>query len=251
MSIVIFTGPTLSAADARGELDAEYRPPAAQGDVYRAAQMAPQIIGIIDGYFERVPAVWHKEILWAMSQGIHVFGSASMGALRAAELVDFGMEGVGAVFEMYRDGILEDDDEVAVVHTTDEFGFRAGSEAMVDIRRTLARATDDGVLSASTAAAIQSLAKSMFYPDRNYQLIVKRAAEQNLPRAELSAMVDWLPTGRASQKRADALLMLRVIRERVSNGLQPKQVNYAFENSWMWEQAKRSMVAPDGAGSAR
>src|SRR5260370_24883948 len=152
MSIVIFTGPTLSAADARGELAAEYRPPAAQGDIYRAAQTAPEIIGIVDGYFERVPAVWHKEILWAMSQGIHVFGSASMGALRAAELVDFGMEGVGAVFEMYRDGILEDDDEVAVVHTTDEFGFRAGSEAMVDIRPTLATATDDGVLSASPAA---------------------------------------------------------------------------------------------------
>ena len=70
-------------------------------------------IGIIDGYFENIPSVWHKEILWAMSQGIHVFGSASMGALRAAELAPFGMEGVGAIFEAYRDGWLEDDDEVA------------------------------------------------------------------------------------------------------------------------------------------
>lgn len=251
MTVVIFCGPSLASADVPRGLQVDVRPPAVRGDVLRAALSRPAAIALIDGYFHQVPAVWHKEILWAMSEGIHVFGAASMGALRAAELVDFGMEGVGAVFEMYRDGILEDDDEVAVVHTTDEFGFRAGSEAMVDIRRTLARATDDGVLSASTAAAIQSLAKSMFYPDRNYQLIVKRAAEQDLPRAELTAMVDWLPTGRASQKRADALLMLRVIRERVSNGLQPKQVNYAFENSWMWEQAKRSMVAPDGAGSAR
>src|SRR6266849_5260145 len=151
MSVVIFTGPTLTAADAHNELDAEYLPPAAQGDVYRAAKKGPEIIGIIDGYFERQPSVWHKEILWAMSQGIHVFGSASMGALRAAELVDFGMEGVGAIFEMYRDGVLEDDDEVAVVHGSDEFGFRAGSEAMVDIRCTLAKAVEGGVLSASTA----------------------------------------------------------------------------------------------------
>src|SRR5713226_10363052 len=145
MRAVIFTGPTLSAVDARMVLAADYRPPAAEGDVYRAARGRPQVIGIIDGYFERVPAVWHKEILWAMSQGIHVFGSASMGALRAAELADFGMEGVGAIFEMYRDGILEDDDEVAVAHGTDEFRFRAGSEAMVDIRCTLARAVEDRV----------------------------------------------------------------------------------------------------------
>jgi hypothetical protein len=242
MSVVIFTGPTLSSADARNELDAEYMPPAAQGDVYRAAQTAPKIIGIIDGYFERVPSVWHKEILWAMSHGIHVFGSASMGALRAAELADFGMEGVGAIFEMYRDGILEDDDDVAVVHGTDEFAFRAGSEAMVDIRCTLARAVEDRVVSASTAAAIQSLAKSMFYPDRNYHLIVKRASELELPGGELTALVEWLPTGRASQKRADALTMLRVIRERLAAGLEPNQVTYTFENSWMWEQAKRSML---------
>jgi hypothetical protein len=251
MSVVIFIGPTLSAADARKELDAEYMPPAAHGDVYRAAQTAPQIIGIIDGYFERLPSVWHKEILWAMSQGIHVFGSASMGALRAAELADFGMEGVGAIFEMYRDGILEDDDEVAVVHSTDEFGFRAGAEAMVDIRCTLARAVEDRVVSAATATAIQSLAKSMFYPDRNYQLIIKRAAEVELPRGELSALVEWLPTGRASQKRADALAMLRVIRERLATGLEPNHVTYAFENSWMWEQAKRSMLPPQGTDNTR
>ena len=50
-----------------------------------------------------------------MSQGIHVFGSASMGALRA-ELCPFGMVGVGRIFEAYRDGELEDDDEVAVIH---------------------------------------------------------------------------------------------------------------------------------------
>lgn len=36
--------------------------------------------------------------------------------LRAAELHSFGMEGVGRILESYRDGILTDDDEVALVH---------------------------------------------------------------------------------------------------------------------------------------
>jgi hypothetical protein len=239
MNVIVFTGPTLAADEARAVLDADYRPPAAQGDVYRAAVQRPQVIGIIDGYFERVPSVWHKEILWAMSRGIHVFGASSMGALRAAELAAFGMEGVGAIFESFRDGLLEDDDEVAVVHGPAEVGFRAGSDAMVDIRFTVARAVEAGVLSAAAGAVIECVAKEMFYPQRNYQAVTRRAVEAGLPQGEVGAFVDWLPEHRWSRKRADALAMLKTIRQRVENGLEAKQVTYSFENSSMWEQTWR------------
>ena len=84
MKSVVFLGPTLSVEDARRELDALYLPPVAQGDVYRIARQKPFAIGIVDGVFDRRPAVWHKEILWALAQGVHVLGAASMGALRAA-----------------------------------------------------------------------------------------------------------------------------------------------------------------------
>src|SRR5437764_4260886 len=140
VSTYVFAGPTISPAEGRGELDAVYLPPAAEGDVYRVTLTDPQAIGIIDGYFQSVPTVRHKEILWAMSRGIHVFGSASIGALRAAELAAFGMEGVGTIFELYRDGVLEDDDEVAIAHGPAEVGFPAGSEAMINIRQTLRKA---------------------------------------------------------------------------------------------------------------
>ena len=82
-----FRRPVLAAAAAPGRSGRSiWRPPARQGDVYRAALARPAIIGIIDGYFETMPTVWHKEILWAMAKGIHVYGAASIGALRAAEL---------------------------------------------------------------------------------------------------------------------------------------------------------------------
>ena len=177
MNCIVFTGPTLPAREAARQLDALYLPPVAQGDVYRAALRRPRAIGIIDGYFERVPAVWHKEILWAMAQGIHVFGSASMGALRAAELADFGMEGVGKVFEAYRDGVLEDDDEVALMHAPAEYGFRALSEPMVNIRFTLERAEAAGVVGAAARRALESAAKRLHYRERTYPAVLRRAAE--------------------------------------------------------------------------
>ncbi len=90
-----------------------------------------------------------------MAQGIHVFGSASMGALRAAELAAFGMEGVGAIFEAYRDGALEDDDEVAVVHGPAESGYRALSVALVNIRHTLAAAEAQSVIGPASSSAMK------------------------------------------------------------------------------------------------
>jgi len=238
MSAIVFAGPTISPGDALQELPAVYLPPVSQGDVYRATQQRPAAIGIIDGYFQRVPAVWHKEILWAMSQGVHVFGSASMGALRAAELTEFGMEGVGAIFEAYRDGTLEDDDEVAVAHGPAQLNYRGQSEAMINIRRTLALAASEGVLGPTTQSALERIAKGLFYPERSYPLLLQLGAGEGLPQAELRALAEWLPRGRVDQKREDAVTMLRVMRERLAGGLQPKGVTFAFEHTIYWEHAK-------------
>ena len=235
----IFTGPTISPSEASAELKAVYLPPAAEGDVYRVALHRPQAIGIIDGYFQSVPTVRHKEILWAMSCGIHVFGSASIGALRAAELLPFGMEGVGAVFELYRDGVFEDDDEVAVAHGPAETGFVSASEAMVNIRQTLRKAERLGIISAELRVSLEKIGKELFYPDRSYSMVLRHALENGSPQAELTSLQRWLPNNRVNQKRDDALLMLRVIRHRLEQGLCRKIVSYSFEQTVMWQSAQR------------
>jgi hypothetical protein len=239
VSVYVFTGPTLGAEEARGELDAVYLPPVSQGDVYRAARKRPRAIGIIDGYFECVPAVWHKEILWAMTQGVHVFGSASMGALRAAELAAFGMEGVGAVFAAYRDGTLEDDDEVAVAHGPAETGYRPHSVALVNIRATLFAAEKAGVVRPAVRHALEGIGKALFYPDRTYPRILSAAAARGIPDTDLRALREWLPAGAVNQKRDDALAMLRVMRDHLATDPQPKTVRYFFEHTAMWDHARR------------
>jgi hypothetical protein len=237
MKAVVFLGPTLPIAEARSHLEAEFLPPAAQGDIWRAALHGADVIGIIDGQFDHVPSVWHKEILWAMSQGIHVYGSASMGALRAAELHAFGMEGVGTVFESFRDGHLEDDDEVAVVHASAQEGYRPVSEAMVNIRHTLAAAEKSGVILASTRAELEEIAKRMFYPDRSYPAILRTAAEQRkLSVAELTSFSDWWKSHRIDQKRLDAVAMLKLMAARHSDSFAPKRVTFSFQQTMAWQR---------------
>ncbi len=242
MTIVVFVGPTLSREDIAACGDTVCLPPVAQGDVYRAAQRRPLAIGIIDGYFSGAPSVWHKEILWAMSRGILVFGSASMGALRAAELHAFGMRGVGRIFEAFRDGELEDDDEVAVVHGPAELGHIPVSEAMVNIRATLARAETEGVLSKSSRGVLEAFGKSMFFPQRNWQALLEGAATLGVAESEQAALSAWLTNGRVDQKRADALEMLAAMREAPlgSNETHPK---FNFEWTYFWDEFVRRFEA--------
>ncbi len=204
MSVVVFVGPTLRAEEVQQHLGATILPPVQQGDVYRAVRDKPRAIGIIDGYFDGVPSVWHKEILWALEQGIPVFGSASMGALRAAELAEFGMIGVGRVFQGYLDGTLEDDDEVAVLHGPAELGFPPLSEPMVSIRATLAEAQTAEVLSADAALTLLNAAKGLHYRDRVWDRVIAAADAPS----GLEGFRTWLPRGQVDAKGDDARQML-------------------------------------------
>ncbi|MDZ4719100.1 MAG: TfuA-like protein [Roseiflexaceae bacterium] len=239
--VVIFTGPTLAPADGLRVLMADYLPPAAQGDIYRTTLRRPLMIGLIDGYFEHVPAVWHKEILWAMRQGIHVFGSSSMGALRAAELAAFGMEGIGTIYAAYRDGTLDDDDEVAVIHGPAENGFRQLSVAMVNIRATLVQAEQQGIISRVTHSALIEIAKRRYYAERSYKQLVRDAAEEKLDENEITQLRDWLPSGQIDQKRIDALAMLQIMGERLAAGVLPTQPHFHFEHTEYWARVVREV----------
>jgi hypothetical protein len=239
MKAVVFVGPTLAVEEAQLHLDALYLPPVAQGDVYRIALERPDAIGIIDGYFDRVPAVWHKEILWAMREGIPVFGSASMGALRAAELATFGMHGVGLIFEDYLSGTLEDDDEVVLIHAPTEFGYQPLSEPMVNIRATLARAVEQDVITREEVERLISHLKKLHYPQRSYSTLLKLAEQDGMPAERVEQLRRWLSTGRVDRKREDAVSMLQTMRQWLESDGRPKDVDYVFERTTLWDELTR------------
>lgn len=249
MTIVIFCGPTLRAEERAPYADFLFLPPVRQGDLYQAAvKEKPRAIGIIDGYFDGVPAVWHKEILWAMANGIPVFGASSMGALRAAELHVFGMRGVGWIFEAYRDGRLTDDDEVALVHGPADTDYLRLSEPMVNIRATLERALSEGIVDAVTAAAVADVAKAQFYQERSWKSVLN-GARTSVGVVALQPFVDWFAKGKVDQKRDDALLLLASIRDFVSAGGVAGPATFAFEWTETWANAPWRN-APQNSGQA-
>lgn len=211
MTNYIFTGPTIQEEDARQWLEAVYLPPVSQGDIINLLQYKPQVIGIIDGYFDSVPAVWHKEILLSLSQGVTVVGGASMGALRAAELHTFGMIGVGEIFEWYRDGLIEADDEVAVQHAPAEFGYRPFNEALVNVRKTLQAAVAAGVIVQETAEKLIEIGRNLPYWQRTYPVLFRLGQGQGVPAAETARLEAFVAGEAVDLKRQDAVALLKYI----------------------------------------
>jgi TfuA protein len=198
---VIFTGPSLRPSEVVGLPNALVLPPIKRGDLAAASAFDPEVIAIIDGEFYQSLAVSPKEILPFLERGVRVFGAASMGALRAVELERFGMQGVGRVFRLFRAGILDAEDEVALAY--DPESYVCISDPLVNTRYALRAAVKEGVLTRSEAKAVIELVKTTYFPQRTRKLLLGVAGEV-LGGTRAEKLLDFLGTQRIGVKESDA-----------------------------------------------
>ncbi len=219
-------GPSVARDDlaielARLKVEAHILPPVSQGSVLTLLTDPPGAIVIIDGYFWQEPSVLHKEILLALERGVRVLGAASMGALRAVELDHFGMEGIGQIYSMYRRGVIDGDDEVAVLHASQEEGFRPTTVALVNLRHNLHRGRRKGIVSAATSRAILGHAKSLSFDDRVYGTIFASDAYPAPLRADVVSARQFVESQSVDLKRQDAFAVLHALT--LPNGQPPER----------------------------
>jgi hypothetical protein len=209
-SVIVFLGPTLSRPEAAELLEAKFRPPARRGDVHRALRDQCMTIVLIDGEFHGCPSVWQREILDALAEGVTVHGASSMGALRAAELDSFGMVGHGRIFEWYRDGLIDADDEVALTYGPVELGYPALSEPLVNIRATLSAAVPS-VISVDERNRLIAHAKALYFPERSFVRLLDTGPATDWRPDRRAALAGFLFQSRIDQKRCDAIAALRSV----------------------------------------
>jgi hypothetical protein len=188
--LVVFLGPTLAAREAAAIAPCRVLPPARQGDLWRCLSFRPRAIALVDGVFHQVPSVWHREILAAMQAGVAVFGASSMGALRASELWTLGMIGIGTIFGWYRDGVIVDDAEVALLHAGPELGHRPITVPLVNVRHAAAQARREGVLTAREARALAQGGAAIFYQDRTWPALLASSGLSRAARERFEAFAE-------------------------------------------------------------
>jgi hypothetical protein len=225
MTKIAFSGPSLFGVDLGAFLQIEFRPPAASGDILSAVGQGATAIGLIDGLYGDRAAVWHKEILYALSQGIPVLGAASMGALRAAECEAFGMVGIGDVFRSYQDGFRTSDADVAILHAPAELGYRPLTIALVDAEATIAGMADQ--LNDGDLALLIESARTQHFSARTWRSIAAGA--------KLAPEIAKMLAGNAvSVKTADALQLLNTLQ---SDDMRQRPLpGWTFQNTQFFQQ---------------
>ncbi len=199
---VVFVGPSLAPGDVPPDIEA--RPPAVAGDLAALLIDPPPAVGLIDGHFETGPTVWHKEILHLLSAGVPVLGAASLGALRAAELDESGMTGIGLVYAAYRDGLIVRDDAVMLSHAPPELGCRPLGVSLVDMEAALA-AVD---MPATARRRLQRIARRLHHAERSWaQLLARFEEAAGRPAPVGTATLAACP----SVKRVDALALIAAL----------------------------------------
>ena len=206
---VLFAGPTLHGLVVEGRLpdapDILCRPPAAQGDIARAVLEGATVIGLVDGRYEDVAAPWHKEILFALANGVTVLGAGSLGALRAAECAAYGMIGVGEIFDRLMSGEIFDDSDVAQLHGPAEMDHLPLTEALVNVEATLHRLRAEGIVDDRFFADAMRAARSIFFKTLTFEAL---AARLPLDDDRRRAFVAAARAHRVDRKRLDALALV-------------------------------------------
>jgi hypothetical protein len=213
---VIFLGPSLSPEKASKIFEADYRPPAKKGDFLRlAADPGVKMVGFVDGVFlQDYPPTPIEVYQLARKEGVLLAGAASLGALRAVELEKFGMVGIGRIFQLYRTGRLDADDEVAVTFTP-EGDYRLQSEAMIDIRYNLYLAHKKGVINKKTKRALARVAKEIYFPHRNYAHVMEEARMKHPGLAvEIDSFGHYIASNRKSLKEIDAIRLVKYLKSK-------------------------------------
>jgi len=213
IKIIIYLGPSLPVDEAKKLLhsnnnrEVTYAPPIKRGDIPKAISENYQVIGIIDGIFFRESAVSPREIMEVLKSNIKVYGASSMGALRASELDRYGMVGIGKIYNWYRDGTLNSDDEVALSFDSEE--FIPISEPLVNIRETMKKALSENIINQEEYKTIFECAKKLYFPERKWKNIIQ-ISEKKMGK-NLSYFSDFVKTQKVDVKKEDAILLLKEI----------------------------------------
>ncbi len=225
---ILFAGSSIYGADI--DFDSiELRPPAAHGDLARAVLDGANVIGLVDGVFEAIASVWHKEILFALQKDIIVVGAASMGALRAAECAKFGMIPIGKIAHSYIDGSLDDDAAVALLHGPSELGSPPFTDALVDIEATLAHMQKCKCINHDQADRMLKNARKTFFKERSIEAIVSSLSNADYLKKQYKKHF-------ISQKQIDAIELINFMK-------QLPQQNSETKISWKLEQPRTWTVA--------
>ena len=233
--MIIYCGPSLTLGD-KVNLKQKYpkikwEPPVKRGDIELALSQNIKELLIIDGYFENQNPIWQREIFYALKEGMTIFGCASMGALRAIELAEYGMIGLGQIYKMYKRGEIDGDDEVALCHSIEPINgeYIETTIPLVNLRYAIHNMTDKKQIE-YLRKALEQL-KAYPFQNRDEINLQKILLESGMLKTEIKELISSMQgRGKNNLKNMDAKEGVTKVMEKKNNGLIHIRKKYRDQN---------------------
>jgi hypothetical protein len=123
-----------------------------------------------------------------------------------------GMIGVGNVFQAYKEGLVESDDDVAVVF--EPSSHEQLSEALVSMKYNFDKAAQNGIISYEDLDQLYQAAKAIYYPKRTYNSVFRNS---NLGDEKITKLNRFIDEEGLDIKKEDAKEVLNYIKNRIKS----------------------------------
>lgn len=225
MKIKIYAGLSVEAKDIEEILPgAEVAGPVQRGDILKDVAEGYNVVALIDGKFDQNLAVAPSEVMDALRAGVRVYGSSSMGALRAAETAAYGTIGYGRVFEYIKNSENFRDDYLGQLFINKDIQWK--SPAYIDFYFSAQNLVQIKKISKALAGRICALYEEIFYAQRCEDALLDSIRKQKKNAAELLKAAQLIFSENDSQKSKDAKGLLSLIKSDLEK---IKSLNSEFE----------------------
>ena len=191
MRIKIYSGLSLGEAAVKKVLpEAEVCGPIKRSDLLGDIRERVNIVGIIDGEFLQSVAVSPTNIRDALRHGLKVYGSSSMGAMRAAELDAYGMIGCGKIYEAIKATPYFKDDHLGQIFYR---GTELASLPFVDLWFGLEQLCNDGEITPKELRTLRRHYEALHFSERSLPALkakLRKRSDQGL--SPPSWMTRWI-----------------------------------------------------------
>ncbi|MCC2678669.1 MAG: TfuA-like core protein [Pseudobdellovibrio sp.] len=185
--------------------------PVQRGQVLRDIADGYNVIAIIDGQFEQNLAVTPSEVMDALRSGVRVYGSSSMGAMRAAECENYGATGYGKIFDFIKDSPTFRDDYLGQLFISRNAGWQ--TKTYMDFYFAAQDLVTKKKISKKTALTLCELYENLFYAERSEAALTQSIQNLKKGSASLSEAAQLIFSEAKNQKTKDAEGLLLLIKK--------------------------------------
>ncbi len=193
----IYTGTSLKIAS-KSE-DVIVHPPIVRGDLINSKYRKGDSVLIIDGFFHQRESVDLTEIKHTIHSGILVYGTSSMGALRAVEAQALGMKGFGYIYRLLRRQAIVDDEIVAQL--VNPIDYTPITYALIDVYYAIKQLRINNSINDSQYFDLVRMMSTSHYSERDSTTLISAMAQVGANQELLTNEID-----QGSRKKRDAII---------------------------------------------